>query len=806
MIRLYVVVFLLSFQNIITAQLLPNPELEDELLHSIWNASWVQVPGVSNHEYGVFFFRNELALDIVPDNYIIHVTADNRYKFFVNGEWIGLGPARSDPENWMFDTYDIAPFLKQGKNIIAAIVWNFGDYNPWAQFSVYSGFLVHGNDTQSEKLNTPGSWKCLHNQAYEPLDVNEMSLGTFIIVGAGEQVNGSDYPWDWQNPEYNDSDWEVPISKNPGLPKGVGTDLMHGLVPRTIPAMELRRIAPPSLLRINTQKVEYKELHNYEIAANSKVTVLLDQKELVTAYPEVHLSGGRGANIRISYAEALFDENGKKQHRDSVENMYFKGISDLYIADGANRIYTTLWFRTFRYIQLEIETADSPLIIDSLSSLFTAYPFKATAYFECNDKEIASIWEVAWRTSRLCANELFYDCPYYEQMQYVGDTRIQALISLYMTGDDRLMKKAINDYYHSMIPEGLTQSRYPSSVKQVIPTFSLYWISMMHDYLWNRNDYMYIANYLVSIQHVLQWFEDRIDKETGMLSGLEYWPFVDWTAEWPWDNTKRIGGVPPGAQDGNSSIITLQYAMTLDQAADIFSFYGFSDLAQSYLDAADKLIDATKKHCWDEERQIFADTPDKQSFSQHANTFAVLTNAIPENDQALFMEGIIRNDSLVQASLYFRFYLHQAAIASGLGNKYISYLNPWRKMVNYGLTTFPEIPDLQNTRSDCHAWSSSPLYELLATTAGFRPAAPGFESIIIEPHPGELQWIKAGMPHKKGFISLDLSFDEKGGVKGTLSLPQGLSGIFSWDGQTLDLKPGKQKVALKSMDSRFNLR
>ena len=65
------------------------------------------------------------------------------------------------------------------------------------------------------------------------------------------------------------------------------------------------------------------------------------------------------------------------------------------------------------------------------------------------------------------------DTPYCEQLQYVGDTRIQALISYAVAGDDRLARQALRAFDDSRIPEGITRSRYPSSLPQSIPTFSL---------------------------------------------------------------------------------------------------------------------------------------------------------------------------------------------------------------------------------------------------------------------------------------------------------------------------------------------
>ncbi len=512
-----------AVSTVVFGQLIPNPEIKESLKKQHWDASWISVPEASPTAYGVYFFRNIVSFETVPEKLIMHVSADNRYKLFVNDTWVGLGPARSDSDNWNYETYDISNYLKTGKNIISAIVWNYGEFKPWAQISLSSGFIIQGNNESASILNTPGNWKGKIIEAYKPLPVDREALGTFIIVGPGDKIDGSLFPWEWQELDFDDSNWQEPVSSQSGAPKGVGTDITHALVPRSIPAMELRKIKSPLIRKVDEKIIASvdNKIEGYTIPKNTKTTILLDQNELVTAYPVITLSEGKDATVKISYAEALFDEEGKKQHRDSIQNMFFKGNSDIFRNDGkAGRNYSTLWFRTFRYIQLEIETFDEELTIDSFSPISTGYPFEEKAYFESNNSSIKPIWDVAWRTSRLCANELFYDCPYYEQMQYVGDTRVQSLISLYMSGDDRLMRKAINDFYNSITPEGLTQSRYPTQPRQIIPTFSLFWVSMIHDYLWHRNDYMFAANYLVSIQHVLQWFEVRIDKETGMLGPI----------------------------------------------------------------------------------------------------------------------------------------------------------------------------------------------------------------------------------------------------------------------------------------------
>jgi len=110
----------------------PNPRLLD----SFWSAYWITHPTASTVEFGVFHFRRDFELDEVPGNFVVNVSADNRYKLYVNGTEVCFGPARGDLAHWHYETVDIAPFLQSGPNVIAAVVWNYSVYRPWAQFSI----------------------------------------------------------------------------------------------------------------------------------------------------------------------------------------------------------------------------------------------------------------------------------------------------------------------------------------------------------------------------------------------------------------------------------------------------------------------------------------------------------------------------------------------------------------------------------------------------------------------------------------------------------------------------------------------
>ena len=779
--------------------LVPTEKINPELLANHWNAQWITHPTESVLDYGVFHFRKNFELAVVPNEFIIHVSADNRYRLFVNGQAVSFGPARGDLAHWFYESIDIAHYLKPGKNLLAAVVWNFGDDKPWAQFSLKTALIVQGNSETEEIVNTDASWKVFKNKAYQTASADaKETLGTFIVVGPCDRLDATQYPWIWETEAYNDQNWSKPKLMDVGHPRGVGTDINWVLTPRRIPQMEQKEQRFGTICRTSGINVPNRFLagdSKLTIPANQKITILFDQGNLTTGYPELLISNGKGSRIKLIYAESLFDARGSKGNRNEIEGKQIKGYADIFLPDGgSNRLFRPLWFRTWRYLQLEIETKNEALVLDNFKSEFTAYSLQENAVFESDQLELKQIWNTGWRTARLCANETYYDCPYYEQLQYTGDTRIQALISLYVSGDDRLVRNALLCYDESRFSEGLTQSRYPSVSPQVIPPFSLYWVDMVHDYWTLRDDPEFIQKFLPGIDQVLAWFAQRIDPKTGLLGKVEYWNFVDWADEWPWISKSRIGGVPKGGRDdGQSSILTMQLAYAVQRAAELNDYFDRPVQAQKYKQLAQYLTKAAYQNCWDSTRNYLADTPDKTEFSMHAQIFGVLTNTIPENEQKAMIGRIMNDQKLVQPTLYFRFYLTQALKKTGLADRYLATLNPWKVMLNNGLSTFAEKQD--PTRSDCHAWSASPNYDFLATVAGIRPSSPGFKTIRMEPALGELKFIKGQMPHPSGMIVFDLKRIGTDGIQGEVTLPEGLTGTFGWKGKTVALK-GKVRIDL----------
>lgn len=774
------------------------------LLPFIWTANmkapensavWLSPVNGKHTGYGVFLFRNTFNLNSIPKVLNINVSADNRYKLYVNGKLIGNGPARGDLGNWYYETYDIAKHLQAGDNTIAAEVVNFGqDRPPMAQITLQTGFWLETKNRGHVFLNTgSGHWKVKENEAYSPIPFGHSLHGKYYVCGPGDQVDFSKYISGWHQISFDDSNWQraYQIPQNKQAP-------YWQLIPRDIPLMENEEEKVHNIVRargVDTSAWSRYPEKGIVIPPNTGVSILFDAKELTIGYPQLSYSGGKGSQVKVTYAESLFDENGTKGNRNVINGKEIMGYYDLLQPDGKDEgLFEPLWIRTFRYVQLDILTGESELQINTLVNRYHGYPLTLDAAFNSPVSLYDQFTPVGWRTLRLCAGETYFDCPYYEQLQYIGDTRVQALITLYLSEDDLLVRKAIRQFHNTLAPEGLTHSRHPANVRQVIPGFSLYWISMLYDYLMLRDDPAFVGQYLESIDAIVNYFADYV-KKGQMLANLphgdtvggglpEYWYFTDWSRSFS-------KGIPQGVYNNSSSVITLHYANTLLQASKIASYFENDERAAGYENLAKKLIQGTVSSCFDNKKGLIAQTPDKKLFSQHANILAILTNAFPLGQQKEIMRTVLSDKSLMQCSMYFRFYLFEALKKLDMDDEIPQFFDFWEDALEMGMTTFPEKEG--NTRSDCHAWNSSPLYIFLSGFAGVEPSRPGFKSVRISPRLINMDYIDAKIPHPDGKITIDL---EKAGdsITGRVVLPDGVDGIFEYKEMKMDLKGGVNEV------------
>ena len=772
----------------IAVLLLINPAIAQE-------ARWISYPSANTTQYGVYHFRKTFALDQVPDSLVIHVSADNRYVLFVNGERVSYGPAKGDLQTYKYDLVDIAAHLREGENTLAALVYNLGKDKPMAFLSAQTAFYLNTENEAYSALRTDDRWKSYRNPAYTPITYQEMIYDPrwfkgYYACGPGDDLDAARYPWGWEATAFEDSAW---VAAEVLTFQGAAP---WQLVPRTIPAMASHTVLPQRIRRAKGMAKPTDFLKNntpIRVPKATKASLLFDFGVMTMGYPELTVAQGGGSYVKLKYAEALYEKKNLKAHRDSVDGKQMFGVWDIFRPDGQpDRTFRPLWKRAFRYVQLEIETQDEPLEIQAFHNEYSGYPYPEMATFESNDTTLNKIFELSNRTLQMCSGETYYDTPFYEQLSYGGDNRPIAAISTYNTNDDRLLREVLRLYPQSKNSETkLFKSAYPSRFTFDMGSWSLAWVQTLRDYYFMRGDADFVKQFAEDIAGVLGFYHRHLDEQLGILGTVTNQNFIDWSI--------TSGSIPRSNDQGemtHSALLTLYYVHTLDCVVDLYRQLGWTEKATNYAAESEQIKAAVKKHCWDSSRQLFRDYPDQTIYSQHTNIMAILCDVLAEDKQPALLKNILQAEALDEyASSYFSFFLFKAMKKTGLEHLFLENLGFWYSFLKTGHTTCGETGFASHDRSDCHAWSAHPSYYLLSLVCGIQPADIGFRSIDIQPSLGHLTSVKASMPHKSGRIMVDYTLTEQQ-LEANITLPEGVSGTFTYLNQARSLSGGNNVLKI----------
>lgn len=751
-----------------------------DLETKMWKASWITVPGIDQQGYGVYLFRKTFEVQETGKEMTVYVSGDNHYKLYVNGQLVSLGPDRSDVTHWNYDIVDIAPYVKEGKNALAARVWNEGEWRATANTSYQTGFILQPVASELKAIATSKTWRCTQDKGYKVLPQQTMPP---LFTGPGDMVEMSQVQRGWLEADFDDSQWLSAEELSKGMTRNkVAYGGPNGwmLQPSPLPALEMKE---EHTLKVRQSSGTKQKGQMLTIPAKTSARILLDNGVLTNAYFTLLMNGGKDANIGITYGESMFNGYPNKCNRNEADGKVIWGRTDSIVCDGTNKqVFTSLSFRNYRYIELRVQTKGQSLTIDDYYGTFTGYPFVLNARLDTDNGEIQKMMEIGWRTARLCAVDTYFDCPYFEQLQYIGDTRIQALVSVYNSGDTRLFRNALNLFDQSRTPEGMLMSRYPSHIPQYITTYNLFYVAMLHDYLMYADDVQFVKDKLLGARQVLQYFE-QYQQADGSVVNLPWWNFTDWVPRWTM-------GAQKTDKEGCSAPIDLQLLYALQMQEDLERRIGVSYYADLYHEKGEQLKQTIRKKYWDDEKGLFADRTPKDLFSQHSNSLAILTGLTSGGEAKAIAEKILSDEKLSPASIYYKYYVHRALTKAGLGDDYLNWLGTWREYISLGMTTWGEDFHTESTRSDCHAWGSSPNIEFFRTILGIDSDAPAFQRVRIEPHLGTIKKIGGEMPHPKGTIKV--AYDKNA----TITLPDGVTGAFVWKGKTTELKSGENKIKM----------
>ena len=725
--------------------------------------------------YQVRLFRRTLVVaDAKAARLAVHVSGDSRYLFFCNGELVGRGPAKGDVNHQFYESLDLTARLRDGRNVLAALVLDMSRVAhrptqlgaPCSVMTYAGGFVLDGvvrgageggAGAPEEDVSTDARWKVAVDTAHRFQNEGTTFEG---YQGYFEHRVSALVPCGWTEAEFDDAGWPAAtvLYKAELLVNRRDPTSPYGLLPRMIPALEesaagaaFREVFVPGG---GAAPAGWRELvgrgQAVTVPAHTTAEVIVDVGELTTGYAQVATTGGAGSTVLLTYAEALrlpwgtpgAKLLGRQQPLANLASHFadestgwtfdrrgkISGWRDRWEPAGnpagvAGEVFEPLHWRAFRYIGLTVTTGEAALTIRGLRYRFTAYPYQVAAEFACSDARLERIWRAALRTMRLCSHETFEDCPYYEQMQYAGDTMITSKLAMLTTGDCRLTKQALYHFDWSRLSDGLTQSRYPSRLVQIIPSWSLHWITCARDYVACSGDVAVLRDLLPGFRAVLDWFR-RHGEADGLPARLPYWNITDWCPWWP-------RGVVPGSATGPTCIIAAQYIVALDETAGLCRLIGREREAAELAAEADALRVRLHARFWSEAEGLYFDRPGGPEISKYGNAWAVVCGAAGARERAILLKRFPHDEKLAPGSFFWWHTGFRALADCGGYDRMPEFLGPWHESVEAGLDTFVE--ENSYWRSLCHAWSAHPAIEFLTRVLGVTPTAPGFAAVAVEP-------------------------------------------------------------------------
>ena len=726
-----------------------------------WQAQWIwaQETDATRH----FYFRCDFDLPSDPVSAILRITADDRYRVWMNGSEVGAGPARSKPSHQSYDEYDLLDILEAGCNSLAVLATHYGigtAFSCVGKPGLLAQLDMTFGDGSALTIGTDSEWKTFpapYETGYERMCVMLAYPEVFDFRREPDGWNLKDFnASEWQNAmiigPVGMEPWTTLIKRDIPLP---AHDLKFGLRPlysarivdappipgkKPTPAEDMERaqrlLAPP-------QTIDYALGYALIVTAQSGAegtSIVIDFGQEVSGFPRFDIIESSGGRIDIGYSERLESDGTVNPNRWGGPPVHY---ADRIALRPGKQKFETLDHRAFRYLRLDIYDNPAPLRME-FNVAASGYPVEMKGDFQCSDALHSRIWEVGRYTTELCMDDAFMDCPWRERGQYLGDLAVEMRIAAYAFGDTKLARRGLAQFPLGANEAGWFPGVYPAEPPwdPVLPTFCFLWLVALWDYFSLSGDRTLLEAVWPAVDRLTRTMSER--DEDGLLANLPTKGFVDHA---------------PVQDEGQSTAVNACAVWGLQAAGRIARTIGIPGRGGELEILASDIGDALNDMMWDNARGAYRDGyrdgQPNPAVSEHSNILCALVGVADANQTARILDSLLESDDpemIRMASPYFAYYYLRLLFKNNRHEQALAFIRKrWGAMIEAGATTFWEM--WEPNFSLCHAWSAGPTFDLMAEIAGIRPTQPGFEEFTVHPQPCHLTWMRGLVPTPKGDIA-----------------------------------------------------
>lgn len=604
---------------------------------------------------------------------ILDITADDYYKVWINGTYIGQGPAPGYPSRYYFNRYDISSAIHEGDNIIAVHTYYQGRMNRvWYSADKRQGLKAAVWQKNKLIAATDENWKYKKADEYNSNKI--IGYDTYFA----ENIDAQLMEHGWADLDYNDNHWKQ---------CAINSYDDHALILQETEPLEITECTP-TMTRLFSD-------NNF----------LFDCGEEITGGVKISVSGDKGDKIKLLFAEEL-DENGHANYKMRCNCNY----EEEWTLSGGHDVIENYDYKAFRYI--EIITECKAFNENCIYVVERHYPFQAIRHIkdDCTPL-IKDIWNMCTRTIKCGTQEVFVDCPTREKGQYLGDLLIVGISHIYLTGDGAMYKKALYDFAASTKIDIGMMAVSTAGVMQEIADYSLLYPLQLYYYYRLTDDKSTLKELYVYAKNIVAYFS-KYSRGDGLLENVtSKWNMVDWPENlrdnYDFDLTKPVGL-------GCHNVINAYYYGANLYLSKIEEALGYKTETKQHMAA---FKNAFIKAFYDTNKKIFVDSEVSEHASIHSNALPLYFSMQPQESNKT-IAGLIREKGLC-CGVYMAFF-----VLKGLAHikEYeLEYdlltnqgIHSWANMLKEGATTCFEAwgKEQKWNTSLCHPWACTPIIVL----------------------------------------------------------------------------------------------